>query len=152
MLKQYVKPVIISLATAGALYLYKLKRLSNQITTNFTGAKYYPESGAKTSYISIDLNVNNPTADSLTIKKIDGYIIYDGQEVARMNTTKTSTIRPGNNNPIRLNFTVSNLTVIKALTKAVLEKEYYPIDIRYNLHTQFFKIPQRFTIDTKQLL
>ena len=92
------------------------------------------------------MRLTNPTNASLDVNSLVGFVYYGSQIIGRMNSKKRFTISPGVSF-LSLNFTVDNMALLNAATKAALSRQAKTIRVEYQLNTNFGRIPQSFSIN-----
>ena len=98
--KSIYTALAISAITGIALYLFRLKNLSDTVQTRFKKASKNPSKGSFT----VDIDLINPSAGQLNVKGITGQVFFGNNLIATYSSKKPFVIRPNSATPVSLNF------------------------------------------------
>lgn len=143
-----VTALAISAITGLAVYLSRLKNLSETLVTKFKKASKNPSKGSFT----IDLDLINPSAGQLNVKGISGRVFYGNNVVGSYSSKTPFYIAPKSITPVSLNFTTTRTGLLNAAIQQALTKKIQPILIKYTIQTNFGSIPQTLKINPSELV
>lgn len=143
-----VTALAISAITGLAVYLSRLKNLSETLKTKFKKASKNPSKGSFT----IDLDLINPSAGQLNVKGISGKVFYGNNVIGSYVSKNPFFIAPRSVTPVSLNFTTTRTGILNAAIQQSTTSKIQPITIRYSINTNFGSIPQSLTINPSELV
>jgi len=146
--KSIYTALAISAITGIALYLFRLKNLSDTVQTRFKKASKNPSKGSFT----VDIDLINPSAGQLNVKGITGQVFFGNNLIATYSSKTPFVIRPNSATPVSLNFQTTRGALLNAAIQQATSKGAIPITIKYDIRTPFGSIPQSFTINPAELV
>jgi hypothetical protein len=134
--------------TGLAVYLMRLKNLSETIQTRFRSASKNPSKGSFT----VNIDLVNPSAGQLNVKGVTGQVFYGQNLIAIYNSKAPFFIRPNSVTPLSLNFSTVRSGLLNMAVEQSIKTQIQPILIRYQIQTNFGNIPQEFTVNPAELV
>ena len=148
------RPIYYALGTAAILgiarYVYKMKELSDSITTRVL--KISSNKGTNLLFLSItfDLEIINPTDKHLKVEGISGEISLEGRTVARFKTKKHFVLVPGVTG-VSFSAVVDNVGLVENILAMAFTRKLPPVVVDYSLKTifPFVSVAQQFSFNAK---
>ena len=134
--------------TGLAVYLMRLKNLSETIQTRFRSASKNPSKGSFT----VNIDLVNPSAGQLNVKGVTGQVFYGQNLIAIYNSKAPFFIRPNSVTPLSLSFSTVRSGLLNMAVEQSIKTQIQPILIRYQIQTNFGNIPQEFTVNPAELV
>jgi hypothetical protein len=134
--------------TGLAVYLMRLKNLSETIQTRFRSASKNPSKGSFT----VNIDLVNPSAGQLNVKGVTGQVFYGQNLIAIYNSKAPFFIRPNSVTPLSLNFSTVRSGLLNMAVEQSIKTQIQPILIRYQIQTNLGNIPQEFTVNPAELV
>lgn len=153
MLEKSQLKTIAVIGIAGLItYFLRLKNMADRVQTSLVKVSRNPSTNLDQTSLTIDLKITNPTDTSLNIEGVSGKMNYAGKTLGTYSAKKAFTILPKASVPLSLTFIANNQALVEQLVRLAVERKVYPIEILYDLKTRFGLIPQKFTINTSDLI
>jgi len=146
--KSIYTALAISAITGIALYLFRLKNLSDTVQTRFKKASKNPSKGSFT----VDIDLINPSAGQLNVKGITGQVYFGNTLIATYSSKTPFVIRANSATPVSLNFQTTKGALLKAAIQKATSQKAIPITVKFNIRTPFGSVPQSFTINPAELV
>lgn len=134
--------------TGLAVYLMRLKNLSETIQTRFRSASKNPSKGSFT----VNIDLVNPSAGQLNVKGVTGQVYYGNNLLAVYSSKTPVFIRPNSATPLSLNFQTVKSGLLNTAIEQAIQRKIQPVLIKYQIQTPFGNIPQEFTINPAELV
>ena len=134
--------------TGLAVYLMRLKNLSETIQTRFKSASKNPSRGSFT----VNIDLVNPSAGQLNVKGVTGQVFYGNNLIGIYQSKAPFFIRPNSVTPLSLNFSTVRSGLLNMAVEQSIKTQIQPILIRYQIQTNFGNIPQEFTVNPAELV
>jgi len=134
--------------TGLAVYLMRLKNLSETIQTRFRSASKNPSRGSFT----VNIDLVNPGAGQLNVKGVTGQVFYGNNLIGIYQSKSPFFIRPNSITPLSLNFSTVRSGLLNMAVEQSIKTQIQPILIRYQIQTNFGNIPQEFTVNPAELV
>ena len=134
--------------TGLAVYLMRLKNLSETIQTRFRSASKNPSKGSFT----VNIDLVNPSAGQLNVKGVTGQVFYGNNLIAIYNSKSPFFIRPNSITPLSLSFSTVRSGLLNMAVEQSIKTQIQPILIRYQIQTNFGNIPQEVTVNPAELV
>ena len=146
--KTIYNALAISALTGIALYLFRLKNLSDTIQSRFRRASKNPSKGSFT----VEVDLINPSAGQLNVKGLSGQVFYGNNLVGLLSSKQPFFIKPNSTTPVSLNFQTVKTGLLNAAIQTAVQQKKEPIKVNYRIQTKFGSIPQSFTINPAELV
>lgn len=147
-----LKTIAVIVVTGLFAYFLRLKNMADRVQTSLVKVSRNPSTNLDQTSLTVELKVTNPTDTSLNIEGVNGKLIYAGKVLGSYSAKKAFTILPKASVPLSLTFIANNQALISELVRLAVERKVYPVEIQYDLNTRFGTIPQKFVINTSDLI